>query len=115
MFLELELLIASFILFLMLFCAFEAFDRLSGGQIMKLENTEPELAEKLSEWMDRSDSIRGVFKLMLFILSSLMGMLSYSVLLEKFGNDLQTWRVLIIIAASVGRFALPLCIALTVI
>ena len=82
MFLELELLIASFILFLMLFCAFEAFDRLSGGQIMKLENTEPELAEKLSEWMDRSDSIRGVFKLMLFILSSLMGMLSYSVLLE---------------------------------
>ena len=37
MFLELELLIASFILFLMLFCAFEAFDRLSGGQIMKLE------------------------------------------------------------------------------
>ena len=85
----------------MLFCAFEAFDRLSGGQIMKLENTEPELAEKLSEWMDRSDSIRGVFKLMLFILSSLMGMLSYSVLLEKFGNDLQTWRVLIIIAAII--------------
>ena len=68
---------------------------------MKLENTEPELAEKLSEWMDRSDSIRGVFKLMLFILSSLMGMLSYSVLLEKFGNDLQTWRVLIIIAAII--------------
>ena len=101
MFLELELLIASFILFLMLFCAFEAFDRLSGGQIMKLENTEPALAEKLSEWMDRSDSIRGVFKLMLFILSSLMGMLSYSVLLEKFGNDLQTWRVLIIIAAII--------------
>lgn len=101
MFLELELLIASFILFLMLFCAFEAFDRLSGGQIMKLENTEPELAEKLSEWMNRSDSIRGVFKLMLFILSSLMGMLSYSVLLEKFGNDLQTWRVLIIIAAII--------------
>ena len=101
MFLELELLIASFILFLMLFCAFEAFDRLSGGQIMKLENTEPELAEKLSEWMDRSDSIRGVFKLMLFILSSLMGMLSYSVLLEKFGNDLQTWRVLIIVAAII--------------
>ena len=101
MFLELELLIASFILFLMLFCAFEAFDRLSGGQIMKLENTEPELAEKLSEWMVRSDSIRGVFKLMLFILSSLMGMLSYSVLLEKFGNDLQTWRVLIIIAAII--------------
>ena len=101
MFLELELLIASFILFLMLFCAFEAFDRLSGGQIMKLENTEPELAEKLSEWMDRSDSIRGVFKLMLFILSSLMGMLSYSVLLEKFGHDLQTWRVLIIIAAII--------------
>ena len=101
MFLELELLIASFILFLMLFCAFEAFDRLSGGQIMKLENSEPELAEKLSEWMDRSDSIGGVFKLMLFILSSLMGMLSYSVLLEKFGNDLQTWRVLIIIAAII--------------
>ena len=101
MFLELELLIASFILFLMLFCAFEAFDRLSGGQIMKLENTEPELAEKLSEWMDRSDAIRGVSKLMLFILSSLMGMLSYSVLLEKFGNDLQTWRVLIIIAAII--------------
>ena len=101
MFLELEMLIASFILFLMLFCAFEAFDRLSGGQIMKLENTEPELAEKLSGWMDRSDSIRGVFKLMLFILSSLMGMLSYSVLQEKFGNDLQTWRMLIIIAAII--------------
>ena len=28
-------------------------------------------------------------------------MLSYSVLLEKFGNDLQTWRVLIIIAAII--------------
>ena len=45
MFLELELLITSFVLFLILFCAFEAFDRLSGGQIMKLENSEPELAK----------------------------------------------------------------------
>lgn len=101
MFLELELLITSFVLFLILFCAFEAFDRLSGGQIMKLENSEPELAEKLSRWMDHSDSIRGVFKLFLFILSSLMGMLSYSILLQRFGNALHTWRVLIIIAAIV--------------
>ena len=49
MFLELELLIASFILFLMLFCAFEAFDRLSGGQIMKLEKE----LEVLKTWEGR--------------------------------------------------------------
>ena len=98
---ELEVLTGSFILFLMIFCAFEAFDRLSGGQIMKLEATKPELAEKLSAWMERSDSIRSVFKLLLFVLSSLMGMLSYSVLLMRFGQEIQPWRVLIIIAAIV--------------
>ena len=84
---ELEVLSGSFILFLMIFCAFEAFDRLSGGQIMKLEATKPEFAEKLSGWMERSDSIRSVFKLLLFVLSSLMGMLCRDRLFLVSGGD----------------------------
>ena len=66
--LELGITIVSFILFAIIFTAFEAFDRLSGGQIMKLEDTEPELASRLDHWLEQSDSIRAVFKLLLFVL-----------------------------------------------
>ena len=50
----------SFVLYALIFTAFEAFDRLSGGQIMKLEDSEPELAARLNHWLEKSDSIRAV-------------------------------------------------------
>ena len=48
--------IICFILFIIVFIAFEAFDRLSGSQIMKLENTNPTLASKMSDWLEQSSN-----------------------------------------------------------
>ena len=86
MFFELEIFLLSFVLFLLLFCAFEAFDRLSGSQIRKLEETDPELAVKLNAWLGNSDSIRAVFKLLLFILASILGMFSFLLSRSWLGN-----------------------------
>ena len=93
--------IISFILFLVVFTAFEAFDRLSGGQIMKLEDSEPELAARLNHWLEKSDSIRAVFKLLLFILVALLGLFSLQLFHYQVGNIPQEWQVPFIIGAII--------------
>ena len=97
--LALTTLIISFILFLIVFTAFEAFDRLTGGQIMKLEDSEPELAAQLNHWLEKSDSIRAVFKLLLFILVALLGMFTLFLVHYRIGHVAQEWQVPFIIGA----------------
>jgi len=91
----------SFILFAIVFTAFEAFDRLSGGQVMKLEETEPELAERLGRWLEQSDSIRAVFKLLLFILAAVLGMFTMLLVQRWTGRIQQEWQVPFIIGAII--------------
>ena len=105
----LSIFIVSFILFVILFTAFEAFDRLSGGQIMKLEESDPELAARLNGWLEKSDSIRSVFKLMLFILVSVLGMFSFVLVQSWTGEWSDPWKLPFIIGAiivfwSIGEF-----------
>ena len=99
--LELGITVVSFILFAVIFTAFEAFDRLSGGQIMKLEDTEPELASLLDHWLDQSDSIRAVFKLLLFVLASVLGMFTLLLVQRWAGRIAQEWQLPFIIGAIV--------------
>ncbi len=105
----LSIFIVSFIMFVILFTAFEAFDRLSGGQIMKLEESDPELAARLNGWLEKSDSIRSVFKLMLFILVSVLGMFSFVLVQSWTGEWSDPWKLPFIIGAiivfwSIGEF-----------
>ncbi|MBQ9337922.1 MAG: HlyC/CorC family transporter [Lentisphaeria bacterium] len=99
--LELGITVISFILFAIIFTAFEAFDRLSGGQIMKLEDTEPELAARLDHWLDQSDSIRSVFKLLLFVLASVLGMFTLLLVQRWAGRIAQEWQLPFILGAIV--------------
>ncbi len=98
---ELEIFLLSFALFLLCFCAFEAFDRLSGSRIMKLDETDHDLAVKLSEWLGNSDSIRAVFKLLLFILASILGMFSFLISRSFLGASVNDWMLPFIVAAIV--------------
>ncbi len=91
----------SFVLFTVIFTAFEAFDRLSGGQIMKLEETEPELAAKLNHWLEKSDSIRAVFKLLLFILVSILGMFTLILVQHWTGKIAKEWQLPFIVGAII--------------
>ncbi|MBO4632004.1 MAG: HlyC/CorC family transporter [Lentisphaeria bacterium] len=100
---NLDIIIAaiSFILFLMVFTAFEAFDRLSGGRIMKLEDSEPELAARLNHWLEKSDSIRAVFKLLLFILVSILSVFSLVLVHRWTGGIAREWQLPFIIGAII--------------
>ena len=89
MIIYLELLIVFYILFLIFFCAYEAFDRLSGGMIHKIEENDEKFAEKLSIWQQKNDPIRAVFKLLLFLLITFMGAFSYVVVKEFLAKNIQ--------------------------
>lgn len=102
---ELEFLIAFFVLFLVVFCAFESFDRLSGGLIHKLEEEDELLAEKFSCWLDHSDSIRAVFKLILFILITLMGVFSYLVVRRIYDEQIPVSGLLVVVSAVIVSWA----------
>ena len=91
----------SFILFLIVFTAFEAFDRLSGGRIMKLEDSEPELAARLNHWLEKSDSIRAVFKLLLFIPVSILGGFSLVLVQRWTGGIAREWQLPVIIGSII--------------
>ena len=91
----------SFILFTVIFTAFEAFDRLSGGRIMKLEESEPELAARLNHWLEKSDSIRAVFKLLLFILVSILGMFTLILVQRWTGKIAQEWQLPFIVGGII--------------
>ena len=99
--LEISISAVSFLLYSIIFTAFEAFDRLSGGRIMKLEDSEPELAAKLNHWLEKSDSIRAVFKLLLFILVSILGMFSLVLVQRWTGIIAKEWQVPFIVGAIV--------------
>ena len=99
--LEISISAISFLLYSIIFTAFEAFDRLSGGRIMKLEDSEPELAARLNHWLEKSDSIRAVFKLLLFILVSILGMFSLVLVQRWTGIIAKEWQVPFIIGAIV--------------
>lgn len=103
--LELEILVISFIMFFWVTCALQAFDGLSGGRIRKLEVKHPKFAEKLSRWLERSDSLKGVFRLILFICSALIGIFTYIAADEYFAemSKIRTFIIpaIVLIASSV--------------
>lgn len=68
-----ELVFLMFLLLLWLTCVFEAFCGLSGGRVRKIEEKNPELAEKLDAWMEHGDAFRAHLKLMLFIAAAMLG------------------------------------------
>ena len=108
MIIYLELLIVFYILFLIFFCAYEAFDRLSGGMIHKIEENDEKFAEKLSIWQQKNDPIRAVFKLLLFLLITFMGVFSYVVvkeLLEKNfqGSGFTIMAIAVLVAWAIGE------------
>jgi len=79
-----ELLIAASVLFYMLFsCVSDAFEDLSGGRVRKIEEKNPDLAEKLDDWLEKSERIRMVFKLLLFAVSAVFSVAVYLAAPEK--------------------------------
>lgn len=108
MIIYLQLLILFYILFLVFFCAYEAFDHLSGGMIHKLEETDEAFAAKLALWQKKNDPIRAVFKLLLFLLITFMGVFSYLVVrefLDKYvqGSGFTIMAVAVIVAWAIGE------------
>ena len=108
MIIYLELLIVFYILFLIFFCAYEAFDRLSGGMIHKIEENDEKFAEKLSIWQQKNDPIRAVFKLLLFLLITFMGAFSYVVVKEFLAKDIQgsgftIMAIAVLVAWAIGE------------
>lgn len=110
--LSVSITVISFILFAFVFTAFEAFDRLSGGQIMKLEDSEPELAAHLNHWLEKSDSIRAVFKLLLFILVAILGMFSLVLAQHWIGRIAPEWQAPFIIGAIILYWSIGEILAL---
>ena len=108
MIIQLELLILFYTLFLVFFCAYEAFDHLSGGMIHKLEESDAAFAAKLSRWRQKNDSIRGGFKLLLFLLITFLGVFSYLVVREYFdkyvrGSSFSIMVIAVFIAWALGE------------
>ena len=56
---------------------FDAFEDLSGGRVRKIEEKNPELAEKLDSWLEKDDQIRMLFKLLLFVIASVFSISVY--------------------------------------
>lgn len=54
-------------------CIYDAYENLSGGRVRKLEETEPELAEKLDLWLEQENLFRTWFKLALFVSALVCG------------------------------------------
>ena len=68
-----ELVFLMFLLLLWLTCVFEAFCGLSGGRVRKIEEKDPDLAEKLDAWLEHDEAFRAQLKLMLFIAAAMLG------------------------------------------
>ena len=108
MIIYLELLILFYVLFLIFFCAYEAFDRLSGGMIHKIEENDEKFAAKLSTWQQKNDPIRAVFKLLLFLLITFMGAFSYVVVKEFLAKNIQgsgftIMAIAVLVAWAIGE------------
>ena len=68
---------SSCVLYMLLSCVFDAFEDLSGGRVRKIEEKNPELAEKLDSWLERDDQIRMLFKLLLFVIAAVFSVSVY--------------------------------------
>ncbi len=68
----------SIVLYILISCVFDAFEDLSGGRVRKIEEKNPELAEKLDSWLERDDQIRMLFKLLLFAIAAVFSISVYS-------------------------------------
>lgn len=68
---------ASCVLYMLFSCVFDAFEDLSGGRVRKIEEKNPELAEKLDSWLERDDQIRMLFKLLLFAAAAVFSVSVY--------------------------------------
>ena len=67
----------SVVLYMLISCVFDAFEDLSGGRVRKIEEKNPELAEKLDSWLEKDDQIRMLFKLLLFAIASVFSISVY--------------------------------------
>ncbi len=67
----------SVVLYMLISCVFDAFEDLSGGRVRKIEEKNPELAEKLDSWLEKDDQIRMLFKLLLFVIASVFSISVY--------------------------------------
>lgn len=96
-----ELLSLAFLIVLWLSCVFEAFDGLSGGRIRKIEAKDPELAEKLEDYLEQDDVIRAILKLLQFVTASAFGVLAY-LSLSRFAGEIftQKWWWAVVFAAA---------------
>ena len=68
---------SSCVLYMLFSCVFDAFEDLSGGRVRKIEEKNPELAEKLDSWLERDDQIRMLFKLLLFAAAAVFSVSVY--------------------------------------
>ena len=79
-----EILVAvGALLYMLLVCAADAFDDLSGGRVRKIEEKNPELAELLDGWLDKGEQVRMVFRLLLFAVSAVFSVSVYLLSPEK--------------------------------
>ncbi len=67
----------SVVFYALISCVFDAFEDLSGGRVRKIEEKNPELAEKLDAWLEKSDRIRMVCKLLLFVFAAIFSISVY--------------------------------------
>lgn len=67
----------SVVLYMLISCVFDAFEDLSGGRVRKIEEKNPELAEKLDSWLEKDDQIRMLFKLLLFVIAAVFSISVY--------------------------------------
>ncbi len=67
----------SILLYILISCVFDAFEDLSGGRVRRIEEKNPELAEKLDSWLEQDDQIRMLFKLLLFVIASVFSVSVY--------------------------------------
>ena len=67
----------SILLYILISCVFDAFEDLSGGRVRRIEEKNPELAEKLDSWLEQDDQIRMLFKLLLFVIASVFSISVY--------------------------------------
>ena len=79
-----EILVAvGALLYMLLVCAADAFDDLSGGRVRKIEEKNPELAELLDGWLEKGEQVRMVFRLLLFAVSAVFSVSVYLLSPEK--------------------------------
>lgn len=74
---------AGALFYMLLVCASDAFDDLSGGRVRKIEGKDPELAEILDGWLEKSERMRMTFRLLLVVSASVFSVSVYLLAPEK--------------------------------